>query len=157
MPGPLGNARAAKGVDDFYKLSKVLKEAGNKGLRSELHKMVREPAKQVIPKVKQAAGQIRGRGGVGAHYAKKPIRAQTRTGAKTAGVRVVMSKTDPRVDAQGRIAHPVFGRPNSTVVQTIPGAKGFFSDTISENAPQIRDGFVRALSEFTDRVVRQAR
>lgn len=157
MATPLSRARASKGVDDFYKLSKVLKEVGDKTLRAELHKMVREPAKQVIPKVKAAANQINGRGGIGAHYGKKPVRAQTRTGAKTAGVRVVMPKTDPRVDAQGRVAHPVFGRPNSTVVQNVPSAQGFFSDTINENAPEIRDGFVRALTEFTDRIVQQAR
>ena len=156
MP-PIRNARASKGVDDFYKLSKVLKDVGDKALRAELHKMVREPAKRVIPKVKQAASQIGGRGGIGAHYAKKPVRAQTRTGAKTAGVRVVMPKTDPRVDAQGRVAHPVFGRPNSTVVQKVPDAQGFFSDTINESAPEIRDGFVDALKEFTDRIVREAR
>jgi hypothetical protein len=162
--GILGGARTIKGTADFVKLSKVLKEAGNKTLRNELHKMVREPAKVVIPKIREAARGVPGKGGIGAHYGKKPLRTQTRTGEKTAGVRVVMPKTDPRVDQEGRVAHPVFGRVGkaknkgkNVVVQKVPAIKGFFSDTLQADAPQIRDGFLRALDDFTDRIVREAK
>lgn len=156
--GILGGARTVKGTSDFLKLSKALKEAGNKTLRKELHKAVTGSAKPLIPKVRQAArDKLPSKGGMNEHYARKAYRTQARTGQKSAGVRIVGPKTDPRVDQQGRVTHPVFGRPNSTVVQNVPAAKGFFSDTLAESGPQIRDDFLRALGEFTDRIVRDAR
>lgn len=143
------------GADDFYKLSKALKNAGEKGLRNELHKTVREAAKPLIPKVKQAARDaLPKRGGLNERIARKPLRAQTRTGAKTAGVRIVGSKVDPRINA-GRVYHPVFGRPGSGVVQQVPEAAGYFDKTIEKNAPQVRDDLVRAMTNFADRIIRE--
>lgn len=160
----ISRARSIKGTNDFVKLSKALKQAGDKTLRNELHKTVREVAKPLIPKVRQAARNVGGSGGIGEHYGKKPYRAQTRTGQKSAGVRIVGPKTDPRVDAQGRVAHPVFGRKGkaanggkNTVVQSVPAIKGFFSETLEGSGPEVRAAFVRALDDFTDRIVQQAR
>jgi hypothetical protein len=55
--------------------------------------------------------------------AKKPYPVQTRTGAKTAGVRIVGTKVDPRINNLGRIQHPVFGR-KPPVVQYDPAPQG---------------------------------
>jgi hypothetical protein len=160
----ISRARSVKGTSDFVKLSKALKEAGEKGLRKELHKTVQSAAKPLIPKIRAAAREVPGSGGIGAHYGKKSYRAQTRTGQKSAGVRIVGPKTDPRVDAQGRVAHPVFGRKGkaanggkNTVVQKVPAIQGFFSETLEGSAPQIRADFVQAFNDFTDRIVRGAR
>lgn len=150
----LGNARSIKGANDFLALSKRLKAAGEKDLRNELNKVMRDAAKPLIPKVKAAGGdRFPQSGGLAARMAKKPYRAQVRTGAKTAGVRIVGTKVDPRMDATGRIYHPVFGR-KPGVVQPAPEVKGYFSDTLAESGPEVRDMLVKALAGFTERIVK---
>ena len=150
-----GIGRSAQGADAFLALSKRLKAAGNGELRKELHKAVREAGKPLIPKVRAAAlRDLPSAGGLNRRIAKKPYRAQARTGVKTAGLRITGGKVDPRINNQGRIAHPVFGRPNSTVVQNVPGARGYFDETIRDEAPQIREDVTEVLVDFARRLTR---
>nr|MDP9471139.1 hypothetical protein [Chloroflexota bacterium] len=79
--------------------------------------------------------------------------AQTRTGAKTAGVRIVGSKVDPRIN-EGRIFHPVFGRPGSGVVQQVPKARGYFDETLSREGPAVRDEILEVIRDYTIRALR---
>lgn len=151
-----GVSVSVQGADKFLKVSKALKAAGENGLRKELNKAMQSAAKPLIPKVRDAArAKLPTTGGLNERMARKPYRAQTRTGAKTAGVRIVGTKLDPRVDKQGRVAHPVFGRPNSTVVQQVPEAKGYFSETLAREGSAVRDELVRTLDDFVDRIVRR--
>jgi hypothetical protein len=154
-----------EGTNDFYKVSKALKYAGRDQLRKELHKAVRTAAKPLIPKVRAAAKEsLPKKNQLNDRIAKKPFRAQTRTGERTAGVRIVGTKVDPRIN-QGRVWHPVFGRKGkpddkkkkNSVVQQVPAAKGYFTDTLQNSAPEIRDDVRKALEDFTDRIVREAR
>ena len=156
--GVFGQAAGVKGADNFLKLSKALKEAGKTGLRKELHRAVSQAAKPLVPKVRESArDRLPKGGGLNERIARKPYRAQTRTGATTAGVRIVGTKVDPRINAQGRVAHPVFGRSGSTVVQTVPGAKGYFDEPLRGSAPQVRADVVSVLEQFADRIVKGAR
>lgn len=148
---------AGSAADQFLELSKRLKATGQKELRNELNGAMRRTAKPLIPKVRAAARQrFPTEGGINVHYATKPMRAQTRTGALTAGVRVVMPKTDPRVDSQGRIYHPVFGR-KPGVVQRFPAVVGFFSETLRGSAPAISADLEKAVRDFLDRVVQDGK
>lgn len=144
------------GADDLLALSKKLKAMGQTELRKELHKAVRDAAKPLIPKVKEAArAKLPRSGGMNEHYARKRYRAQTRTGVQTAGVRIVAPKTDPRVDEQGRVAHPVFGRRDiPKEIQTVPGAKGFFSETLRQEGPEVRDEVLEVIRDYTIRTLR---
>lgn len=146
-------AKSVKGAEDLLKLSKRLKAAGQTELRKELHKAMRGAAKPIVPKVREAAReQLPKSGGLNERIARKPYRSQVRTGAKTAGVRITGSKVDPRIN-EGRVYHPVFGR-RPGVVQQVPAAKGYFDDTIREQAPEVRDELRRVLEVWTQRVVR---
>lgn len=150
------SALSVRGTNDFLALSQALKRAGETQLRKELHKAVQAAAKPLIPKVREAAeANLPKQGGLNRRIAKKPYRVQARTGANTAGVRIVGTKVDPRINAQGRVAHPVFGRRNSTVVQSVPEARGYFDETLSKGAVPTREAVVRALSDFADRIVRE--
>jgi hypothetical protein len=152
--GAISRAKSIKGSDDFLKLSKRLKAAGETELRKELNKVMRDTAKPLIPKVREAARRdLPTHGGLNERIARKPYRVQVRTGAKTAGVRIVGTKVDPRIN-QGRVFHPVFGRPGSGVVQQIPTADGYFDDTLRESAPQIRADIIKALGDFTKKITR---
>ena len=154
MTSSLGRARSTKGAEDLLAVSKRLKEAGQTGVRKELNRGLQQAAKPLIPKVRAAAEKLPSRGGMNTHYARKRYRAQVRTGQRTAGVRIVAPKTDPRVDGEGRVAHPVFGRPQSTVVQQVPEAKGFFSETLAGEGQAIQADLRAVLNDFTTRIAK---
>ncbi len=155
--GAIDRARGTKGANDFLALSKALKSAGQIELRKELHKVVRDTAKPLIPKVREAARRSLPRqGGLNERIARKSYRAQARTGERTAGVRIVGTKVDPRIN-EGRIFHPVFGRRLPIKPQIVPAARGYFDETLSREGPAVRDDILRTLSDFTDRIVNEAR
>jgi hypothetical protein len=153
-----------QGAEDFLALSKALKAAGKAGLRKELHKAVAAAAKPLLPKVKEAARTSLPRaGGLNQRIARKPIRVQARTGEKTAGVRIVGSKVDPRIN-QGRVGHPIFGRKGKPknggknwAVQNVPGAVGYFDKTIEEGAPGVQGSVAQVLEDFAARIIAEAR
>lgn len=150
----MGGTASFRGADDFLALSKRLKEAGQTRLRKDLHKAVRDAAKPLIPKVRDSARQnLPKAGGLNERIARKPYRAQARSGTTTAGVRIVGGKVDPRIN-KGRVAHPVFGRPNSTVVQQVPSAVGYFETPLEQSGPEVRDAVLRVLSDFAARLAR---
>lgn len=152
-----GGSDSVRGADDFLAVSKRLKQLGETGLRKELHRAMGQAAKPLIPKVKEAARRdLPKAGGLNERIARKPYRAQTRTGAKTAGVRIVGTKVDPRIN-QGRIAHPVFGRPSSTVVQQVPEARGYFDETLAKEGPAVRDELLAVIRDYTIRTLRMGR
>lgn len=146
---------AKNGADALLALSKRLKATGETELRKELHKSVREAGKPLIPKIREAArNNLPTHGGLNERIARKPYRAQVRTGVKTAGLRITGGKVDPRINNQGRIAHPVFGRPGSTVVQNVPEARGYFDETLRDSAPQIRDTVTEVLVDYAKKLTR---
>jgi len=145
---------SARGARDFLTVSKYLKAAGEGGLRKEFHKTVRDAAKPLLPKVREAARQKGPKhGGLNEALAKKPLRVQARTGAKTAGVRIVGTKVDPRINNLGRIQHPVFGR-KPVVVQYDANLKGYFDETLEREAPSVQGEVVRAMNDWTRRLLR---
>jgi hypothetical protein len=148
------------GATAFYELSKRLKEAGGSGrgsLRSEMHKAVKKAAKPLPKAVKDAAREkLPKRGGLNRVIAKRTPSVTTRTGATTAGVRIQDKKTDPRMSTQGRIYHPVFGRSGSDVVQIQPEIKGYFDETLKDEAPEVRDAIVEVLADFAQQITKGA-
>jgi hypothetical protein len=145
---------SSRGARDFLAVSKALKAAGQGDLRKAFHKTVRDAAKPLPAKVKQSARERAPKqGGLNEALAKKPVRVQTRTGNKTAGVRIVGTKVDPRINNLGRIQHPVFGR-KPPVVQYDQNLKGYFDDPLKESGPAVQAEVVAAMDAFTRRLLR---
>lgn len=150
-----GSQVASNAAQEFLRVSRILKNAGEADLRKQFHKTVRDAAKPLIPKVRESArakGPKKNR--LNERLAKNPYRVQTRTGVSTAGVRIVGTKVDPRINAQGRIAHPVFGRPGSTVVQFDPQLKGYFDEPLQAAGPEVQKAVVDAMTDFTRSILR---
>ncbi len=160
VTGRVSGARSESdaGAQAFYEVAKRLKEVGGKGkgsLRSEMEKAVKKAAKPLPAAAKKAAREkLPKKGGLNEVVAKRTPKVVTRTGAQTAGVRVQDRKTDPRMNDQGRIYHPVFGRPGSDAVQTVPGIRGYFDEAMQAEAPQVRDEVVNVLADFMQRIPR---
>jgi hypothetical protein len=143
------------GPEQLLRVSRALKNAGETDLRKQFHKAIAAAAKPALPAVR-ASARAKGpaRGGLNERLAKKPYRVQVRTGAKTAGVRIVGTKVDPRMNSLGRIQHPVFGRPGRKVVQYAPKLKGYFDEPLGRLGPGVQKDVVDAMTEFTRRILR---
>lgn len=140
-----------KGAEKFLRLSKSLKIAGDLEMRRELNRALREVTKPLIAETRAAAEErLPKRGGLNRSVAKAKQRVQIRTGAKTAGVRIVASGAVRGADA-GTVRHPVFGNRKKFVSQTVPG--GWFDKTLEGSAPEVRAEIEAAMS----RVERQIR
>lgn len=125
------------GAEKFLMLSKRLKNAGELGLRNELNKAIRVAAQPLIGQTRAAArSQLPRRGGLAELVAREPQRVQVRTGAKTAGVRIVVGKRRGGAQAanNGVIRHPVFGR-QVFVNQSVPA--GWFDKTLNGSAATV--------------------
>lgn len=143
------------GANDFYRLSKALKAAGRTGLRKEMNKALREATKPLIVKTREAARKdLPHRGGLANSVAKAPQRVQVRTGARTAGVRIVASGPVKGANA-GKIRHPVFGDRSRFVEQTVPG--GWFDETLSASAADVEPALIEAMNQIIDKVVGEAK
>lgn len=145
---------SVRGAEDFLALSKRMKAAGQGELRKELNKGLREAVKPLIPQTRAAArSRLPQRGGLAALVAKEPQRVQVRTGAGTAGVRLVVGQKGggARAADQGAIRHPVFGRPTFVTQQVRPG---WFTETAEGEFDQIRDGVLDVLDDFIRKVAR---
>lgn len=152
----------ARGADDFLRLSKALKHAGQTELRKELHKGMRTAAKPLVAEARAAAlEELPQRGGLAPWVAKRSaFRAQVRTGEQTAGVRIASGKAGQAgrtLNALGWVRHKVFGNPEAWVTQHVPGAVGWFDRAMTKHAPEIADDIEKAMHDVAEQVVKEAK
>lgn len=147
-----------RGAEDFIRLSKALKHTGRTGLRKELNKGLKRAAKPLIPKTRaEALRRLPRRGGLAATVAREPQRVQVRSGAETAGVRIVVGKRagGARAANKGLIRHPVFGNRDVFVDQPVP--PGWFDLPLQHSTPEVRRDLYRVLEDIAEQVVRDAK
>ena len=138
----------SNGADDFYKLSRALKAASRTDLRREVAKGMRDAAKPLIQKTRQAAlRDLPQRGGLARSMATAKQVVQVRTGATTAGVQISMPKVQRGITT-GQVRHPVFGR-KVYVTQRVNG--DWWDDTLAEGAPIV----VPEITAAMERVARK--
>jgi hypothetical protein len=137
--------------DDFYRLSKALKAAGNKKMRSQLNQRIKkaaEPMKQVVRDAARA--ELPKKGGLNETVAARKINVSPRTG-RDPGIKLVMPKTQPGY-LFGDIKHPVFekdkagrkerktaGDKSVKWVEQHIGPGEWFDDKIVERSDLVRD------------------
>ena len=146
------------GVEGFTSLSKALKGAGSGAMRKELNKRLKAEAKPVIEESRaEARRTLPQRGGYALLVARAPQRVQVRTGAKTAGVRVVVArdKSSARRANRGVIRHPVFGNREVWVDQPL-GTSGWFDTPAEAALPRMREAAEKAMQSIVDDIVRGA-
>lgn len=161
-----------RGADDFLKLSKALKAAGEDKLRKELNKGIREGVKPVSVKAEKRLRESLPYAPRGGGKAVSQT-VQPRTG-RDPGVRVVVRYGSKRAsnaqsaNSKGVIRHPVFadfdlnsgavGRKGwRWVNQSVPSAKGWFDDTYRDAGPEVRRSIELAMQAVADEVVRKAK
>lgn len=148
---------SVKGAEDFLKLSKALKAAGRTEMRKELNKRIKKAAKPLIPKARaQARATLPQAGGLADAVARAPMRIQVQTGARTAGVRVVVGKdrSGARGANQGVIRHKTFGH-EPWREQKVP--RDWFDGPMRESTSEIRPEVEKAIKSVLEDIVREAK
>ena len=153
------------GADDFLRLSKALKDVGDKEMRKALHKGLRDAVKPVMPDAeKRLADSLpylnRGKA------VSQVVQVKTgRDPGITVGVRYGSKRASNAqlANSKGVFRHPVFADGDKTrkewrwVNQPVPDAEGWFDKTYQNAAPELRRGLERVLEDVADEIVRKAR
>lgn len=144
-------------TNDFLRVSKALKAAGRTEMRKELNKRIKAAAKPLIPKARaEARRTLPQSGGLADQVASAPMRVQVRTGAQTAGVRVVVgNRKGARAANRGVVRHPVFGNREHWVDQKVPS--DWFDGPMRDGTPEIREAVQKAVQSVLEEIVREAR
>ena len=123
-----------------------LKVAGDKTLRRELLRGLKSGADPLVKKVAEAArAQLPHGGGLNEQVAGQKVKVQVRTGARTAGVRLTTTAPDTSQTDSGFVRHPVFGNRKKWKTQQIPAAKGWWSQTLADGAPDVQPDLAAAM------------
>lgn len=138
------------GAEEFARLSKRFKDAGEKELRKELYASVQRATKPAKEAARQAAAsELPSRGGLADKVAKAKLTTKARAGRDPSVRIVAKSDLDLRAIDNGTLRHPVYGNRNRWVSQSIPA--GWFTDAMRRSAPKVR----RELTEAMRRVAAQ--
>lgn len=148
-----------EGGEKLAALSRILGDTGEKKLRRELERGVREPVKSLIPIIEaHAVATLPKRGGFATYFAGS-LRLRVVRSNKGAypGIRLVGQYPGRirRIDA-GALRHPVFADPDKDrtawawVTQTIE--PGFFSKPCEENGPTILEAVEKVMQQVADQV-----
>jgi hypothetical protein len=143
------------GLDGLLAFSKGLKNAGERGLRNELNKRLRETAKPLIQQTREAARrELPKRGGLAEQVASTPQRIKVATG-RDPGVFILVSKrAGVRATNRGLLRHPVYGNREVWVDQKV--AAGWFDATLDTGVVFVRKAIDDALQTMFDEIAREA-
>lgn len=135
-----------RGAEDLAKAAAAIKATGNRTLKRELARAIREAAKPATLAIKASAlAELPRRGGLGKKVAASRVSTRVRTSARSAGVRVQATNLhDIAAMNRGRLRHPVFGNRQVWVNQEIKA--GWFSDPADATKP-VAQQRVRAAME----------
>lgn len=139
------------GGDELYAVAKRLRGA-DKTIRKELLQGIRDGAKPITAAVKASARtDLPRRGGLAALIGKSSVRVQTKTAARTAGVRIVATNEHNIYGMdRGQLRHPTFGNRGAWVSQSI--RSGWFTDPIDKAADGLRVHVAAAIDRAADQL-----
>jgi hypothetical protein len=142
---------AANGSVQLAKIAAQLKATGQRDLRLQMMRGLREGAKPLIPAVREAATeQLPKAGGLNKQVAGQKITVSIRTGARTAGVRLTTTAPDTKQTDSGFVRHPTFGRRSKGQwrTQQIPAATGWWSKTLGDSAGKVTPELAKVMLEI---------
>lgn len=141
------------GAHQLEVLAKRLKATGDRELRKELLRGIREGTKGTKPDITRSlATRLPKRGGLAERMATSRISTKTKLSGSTVGVRLeARAPHDIRSMNAGRLRHKVFGREQWVDQDVEPGA---FTDPIEQDAPEIRSAVERVMRDVAHRIER---
>ena len=144
---------AGSGSKQLAALAVRIKAAAPTGLRVQLLRGLKAGAAPLIPLVHDAAlAKLPHGGGLNEQVAGQKVTVSVRTGAKTAGVRLVTRAPDTKMTDSGFVRHLIYGRRGKWVTQKIPAAKGWWSDTLAKSAPAVTPALMAAMKTVSKQI-----
>ncbi len=132
----------------LQRIAAELKSAGETGIRREVLRTIRAQALPLKNAAQQAAlEKLPSSGGLAAREAAN-VKVQVLTGARNAGVRLRNTRVGAAQTDQGYVRHPVFGNRKKWTTQFVPGARGWWTDTLEAKSPAV----LYALQQSIDRL-----
>lgn len=138
-----------------------LREAGAGKMMRNVSSAMRKASDPLVVDVHAAAAaRLPHRGGLAARVASERVTVSVRTGLNTAGVRLVMRAHDAKATNAGYVRHPVYPRGDRTrnewtwVTQQLPGARGWWTDTLRRHSGQVRTAVIEAMRQTADDIMR---
>jgi hypothetical protein len=143
-----------RGADQFARLARQLKDAGDKGLQKELNQALFRATKPIKVDIKQSlATNLPQRGGLAKRAAATKLTTRRRTSAKTAGVRIVGKGTVSLYHLnQGQVRHRKDGDIGGGKVQSI--TPGVWDQPTEAAAPKAQREIVQAMDEISRKIGR---
>lgn len=133
-----------------------LRAEGQRGLQRQMYGVLRGATAPLVDSVREAARERLPRsGGLNEQQADQAIRVSVTSGVRTAGVRIRTRTTASVQTNSGYVRHPVFGRrenPQDWQTQEIPGAAGWWTDTLRAGSAAITPLLVAELNRVARRI-----
>lgn len=136
-----------EGVEQLAALSKRLRDSGERDLKREFNRSLRDASKKPISRAKSNASRLPHKGGLAEKVAKSRITQKNRLSARnpTLAIQATNDVNLWRLD-RGRIRHPVYGDRDKWVTQDVPS--GWWSDAMKESEPEVRRGLAKTLDRI---------
>jgi len=161
-----------EGIKNIRQVSIDLKAAGDKGMRRELYRAVSAAGKPLVQAARQSASQsLPHSGGLAELVSSSKMRTQMRTGARTAGVRIVatapnaFSKSkapksfsrgiDLSAMDRGILRHPLFGYREFWYTQSVKPR--WWSDPMMRGADNARKEILKAVENITEQLAKKGK
>lgn len=120
--------------------------AGAGGLRLRVAAELRSGAQPMVPAARSAArARLSKHGGLNERVANQAITVSTRATLGTASVRLSIAEPAAATLDAGYVEHPVFGHPDRRVTQQLPGAAGWWSETLTRKGAEVVPGMVATM------------
>lgn len=150
-----------RGADAFYKVSKQLKAQGRGELRKELNRGIRQVARPLAMRGREAvAAETPATGGLARAVRKQPVGVKTQTGMQTAGVRLTFGRKGGVLRGlnSGVFRHPVFATElpwrGAWVSQQVPTAEGAWEESIEGDKRLVQAAIADVMSDVLRRLGR---
>jgi hypothetical protein len=142
------------GGEQLAQLAKALKAVGDKELVRALYRAINRATKEARAAVRQAASDnLPRRGGLAKRVARSKIVTKRRLAGREASVSIVASSSyDIRGMNRGEVRHPLYGDREWWYDQPIPKAKGWWSDTLADQAPNVREQLETEQAELVKQI-----
>lgn len=115
-----------------------LREEGERGQMLRVRRTLRGAAAPLVVSVRAAARERLPRsGGLNEEQASQPISVNVLTGSRSAGVRIRTKTRGSMQTDQGYVRHPIPRNREIWVQQDLPGAAGWWSDTLARGSAAV--------------------
>lgn len=147
---------AADASAQLHEIALRLKAASTgRELKLELARGIRASAQPLVWAVEASAlEQLPHSGGLNRQVASQRVSVSVRTGARTAGVRLLTTAPDTAMTDAGFVRHPTFGRRGKGEwrTQQIPHAVGWWSKTLQRRSPRVTPAVIRVMESVSAKI-----